>query len=160
MFCDRSSIYNGSKIIVINTYNSRKVGRINENIFHVRIIFKKDSNLFWNSLYDIFLWFSLKNTLLYITSVYCEHAILLEFEVKSQKQWPPSKIQNAKSLIKWQNQKLKHIKGMDNYCHAPDLVQAFSSVKWSVEPGFIASYTSHLELVIIFWVYPYFQNCI
>ena len=31
-----------------------------------------------------------------------------------------------KFLIKWQNQKLKHIKQMDNNCHIPDLIQAFS----------------------------------
>ena len=31
-----------------------------------------------------------------------------------------------KSLIKWQNQKLRHIKQMDDNCHIPDLVQAFS----------------------------------
>ena len=36
----------------------------------------------------------------------------------------PRKIQNGKCLMKWQNQKLKHIKRMDNNCHFPDLVQA------------------------------------
>ena len=38
------------------------------------------------------------------------------------------KIQNGKSLIKSQNQMLKHIKRMDNDCHIPDLGQAFSNV--------------------------------
>jgi hypothetical protein len=37
------------------------------------------------------------------------------------------KIQDGKSLIKWQNQMTKHIKRMDNDCHIPDLVQAFSN---------------------------------
>ena len=36
------------------------------------------------------------------------------------------KIQNGKSLIKWENQELKHIKRMDNNCYIHDLVQAFS----------------------------------
>ena len=33
--------------------------------------------------------------------------------------------------MKWQNQKLKHIKrnSMDNNCHIPDLAQAFSYVE-------------------------------
>ena len=35
------------------------------------------------------------------------------------------KIKKGKSLIKWQNQKLKR---MDNNCHIPDLVHAFSHV--------------------------------
>ena len=34
---------------------------------------------------------------------------------------------NEKSLSKWKNQKLKHNSRMDNNCHIPDLVQAFSS---------------------------------
>ena len=36
-------------------------------------------------------------------------------------------IQNGKlvPIIKWQNQKLKHIKQMGNNCHISDLVQAF-----------------------------------
>ena len=34
-----------------------------------------------------------------------------------------------KSLIKWQNQKLRHIKRMNNNCHIPELVQAFSCVE-------------------------------
>ena len=33
------------------------------------------------------------------------------------------------SLIKWQNQKFKHIKRMNNNCHTPDLIQAFSNVE-------------------------------
>ena len=33
------------------------------------------------------------------------------------------------SLITWQNQMTKHIKRMDNKCHIPDLVQAFSNVE-------------------------------
>ena len=32
----------------------------------------------------------------------------------------------GKSLFKWQNQKLKHIKRMDNNCQVFDLVQAFA----------------------------------
>ena len=40
----------------------------------------------------------------------------------------PMKIQKGKSLIKWQNQTTKHIKRMDNNCHIPDLIQAFSNV--------------------------------
>ena len=35
-------------------------------------------------------------------------------------------IQNRKLLFKWQDQKLKHIKRMDNICPISDLVQAFS----------------------------------
>ena len=38
-------------------------------------------------------------------------------------------IQNGKSVIKWQNQKLKHIKLMYSNCHIPDLVQTFSNVE-------------------------------
>ena len=38
----------------------------------------------------------------------------------------PRKIQYGKSPIKWQNQKLKHIKQMVNNCYIADLVQAFS----------------------------------
>ena len=41
----------------------------------------------------------------------------------------PRKIQNGKFLIKWQNQKPKHIKQMNNNCHIPDLVQAFSDIQ-------------------------------
>ena len=49
------------------------------------------------------------------------------------------KIQNGKSLIKCQNQKLKHIKRMNNNCHIPDLIQALSFVgKWCIGPGFRA----------------------
>ena len=48
------------------------------------------------------------------------------------------KIQNAKSLMKWQNQMIKHIKRMDNNCHITDLVQAFFKCrKWWIEPGVI-----------------------
>ena len=39
------------------------------------------------------------------------------------------KIQNEKSLIKWQNQKLKHIKQTDNNCHFPDLEHTFDHVE-------------------------------
>ena len=35
----------------------------------------------------------------------------------------------GKSLIKWQNQMTKHIKRMNNNCHIPHLVQAFSNVE-------------------------------
>ena len=40
-------------------------------------------------------------------------------KVKSQKYRTSTKIQKGKSLIKWQNQKLKHIKRIDNssYIH-------------------------------------------
>ena len=38
-------------------------------------------------------------------------------------------MQNGKSLIKWQNQKLKHIKQMNNNCHNPFLIHAFSDVE-------------------------------
>ena len=31
--------------------------------------------------------------------------------------------------MKWQHQKLKHIKRMDNNCHIPELEQAFSYVE-------------------------------
>ena len=34
-----------------------------------------------------------------------------------------------KTLIKWHNQKLKHIKRIDNNCHIPDLVHAYSYVE-------------------------------
>ena len=50
-------------------------------------------------------------------------------KVKSQKYWFPMKFQNRKSLIKWQNHRIKHIKRMDNNCHIPDLVQAFSNLE-------------------------------
>ena len=40
-----------------------------------------------------------------------------------KKNWTPRKIQNGKSLIKCQNQMIKHIKQMDNNCDIPDLVQ-------------------------------------
>ena len=46
---------------------------------------------------------------------------------KSQKYWTPRNIQNGKFLIKRQNQMIKQIKRMDNNCHIPDLVQAFSN---------------------------------
>ena len=39
------------------------------------------------------------------------------------------KIQNGKSLIKWQNQKLNYINRMDNNFHIPDLVQTFSYIE-------------------------------
>ena len=35
----------------------------------------------------------------------------------------------GKSLITWQNQMTKHIKRLDNNCHIPELVQAFSNVE-------------------------------
>ena len=50
---------------------------------------------------------------------------LIISKVKSQKYRTPRKIQNGKSIIKWQNQKLKR---MDTNCHITDLVQAFSCV--------------------------------
>ena len=39
------------------------------------------------------------------------------------------KIQNGKSLIKWQNQKVKHNKRMDYNRYIPELVQTFSLVE-------------------------------
>ena len=36
-----------------------------------------------------------------------------------------SEKQKGKSPIKWQNQKLQHIKQMDNNCYIPDIVQTF-----------------------------------
>ena len=36
------------------------------------------------------------------------------------------------------NKKIKHIKRMDNNCHIPDLVQAFSNIENGGLPGFIA----------------------
>ena len=36
---------------------------------------------------------------------------------------------NLLGKIKWQNQKLKHIKPMDSNCHTPELLQAFSHVE-------------------------------
>ena len=40
-------------------------------------------------------------------------------------------------LRKVPNLNLKHIKRMDNNCHIPDLVQAFSYVeKWLIKPSF------------------------
>ena len=54
----------------------------------------------------------------------------LQKNVKSEKYLTPRKIQNEKSLIKWQNQKLidKYNKRMDNNCHIPHLVYAFSYI--------------------------------
>ena len=51
-------------------------------------------------------------------------------KVNSIKYLTPKKIQNGKSQIKWQNQKLKYNKRMVNNCHILDLVQVFSYVKW------------------------------
>ena len=60
-------------------------------------------------------------------------------KVKSQKCWTPSKIQNGKSLIKWQNQKLNHIKRKDKNCHTSDWVQAFYPCRqWRIKLNFIA----------------------
>ena len=53
-------------------------------------------------------------------------------KVKSQKYWTPREIQNGKALIKSQNQS-KDTKQMDNNCHVPDLVQAFSNVEMKTE---------------------------
>ena len=39
------------------------------------------------------------------------------------------KIQNGKTLIKWQKSIAQTLKLMDNNCHFHDLVQAFSFVK-------------------------------
>lgn len=39
------------------------------------------------------------------------------------------KIQKAKSLIKWINQKLNHIKRVDTNCKIPDLVLSFAYVE-------------------------------
>ena len=50
----------------------------------------------------------------------------------------------VKYLIKWQNQMPKHIKRMDNKCHKPYLIQR----KWWIKPGFIASLTFHLTMIV------------
>ena len=50
-------------------------------------------------------------------------------KVQEQKYRTPRKIQNRKSLIKWQNQQLKGIKRMENNCHIQDLVHAFPCVE-------------------------------
>ena len=39
------------------------------------------------------------------------------------------KIQKGKFLIQCQNQTLNYIKQLDNNCHIPDLVQAYSYVE-------------------------------
>ena len=56
-------------------------------------------------------------------------------KVESQKYWTPRKIQKGKSIIKWENQKLKHIKRMDtcNNCHIHDLVRAFCYLEKKVK---------------------------
>ena len=50
-------------------------------------------------------------------------------KVKSQKYWILGKLKKGKFLIKCQNQKLKHIKRMDNNCHIPELIQTFPYVE-------------------------------
>ena len=50
---------------------------------------------------------------------------LIFSSININKKQNPRKVQSRKSLIKWQNQKLKHTKRMDNNCHIPDLKQAF-----------------------------------
>ena len=58
------------------------------------------------------------------------HPHNLSYEkVKLQRYQAPKKIPNGKTLSKCKNQKLKHIKRMDNICHIPDLVHAFYCVE-------------------------------
>ena len=52
-----------------------------------------------------------------------------ELEEKRYSKQNIRKIHNGKSVIKWKKQKLKHIKGMNNNCHIPNLVQVFSYVE-------------------------------
>ena len=47
------------------------------------------------------------------------------------------KVQNGKSLSKWQNQKFKHIKRMDYNCHTPDFTRIFSCKILLIKPSFI-----------------------
>ena len=77
---------------------------------------------------NVFNYILLPNTNLLQTfyhNVTCEGV----WKVKSQKNWTPRKIQNGKFLLKWQNQKLKHIKWMDNNCHVPDWYMHFLMLK-------------------------------
>ena len=52
-----------------------------------------------------------------------------EEKVKSHKYRTQRKIQNGKSIIKRQNQNLKHINQIDNSSHIPGSVRAFSYVE-------------------------------
>ena len=54
---------------------------------------------------------------------------ILVLLIKSKITKTARKIQKGKSLIKWQNQKLKHNKRVVSNCHIPDLVQTFSYVE-------------------------------
>ena len=68
----------------------------------------------------------------------------IQLQVKPTIYRTARKIQRGKPLIKWQNQKFKHIKLMDNNCHIRDLVQAFSN---SENGGFNLASTSPPEKV-------------
>ena len=57
-----------------------------------------------------------------------------------QKLLTPRKIQNEKSVITWQTQKLKYIKQMENICH----FSYFSCRKYWTTPGLLGSLSSHL----------------
>lgn len=59
--------------------------------------------------------------------------------MKSQIYCIPRKIQKGKFIIKWQDQKLKHIKQMNNKCQIPNLGKYFSCKKLWSKHGFIAS---------------------
>ena len=50
-------------------------------------------------------------------------------KLKQQKYLTPRKFINSESVIKGQNIKVKYIKQMDNNCHIPVFVQAFSYVE-------------------------------
>lgn len=67
-------------------------------------------------------------------------------KVKSQNYQTPCKIRNGKSLIKWQHQKVKHIKQTN--CNFADLVQTFSYVKTTYYSRRQYQYWSFLFLMI------------
>ena len=52
-----------------------------------------------------------------------------QFKIKITKSPNPEENPNEKSQTKRQNQKIKHIKRMDNNRHTPDLEHAFSHVE-------------------------------
>ena len=54
---------------------------------------------------------------------------MVEKKVKSQKYLTSRKIQNSKSLLKWQNIKHKHMKRIVNNCNIPDWVLAFTYIE-------------------------------
>ena len=58
----------------------------------------------------------------------CSWSINVKCKITPPNKTPPKKTQNGKSHMKCKNQKLKHIKRMDNNCVIPYLVQAFPYV--------------------------------